>query len=170
MGNIPSYCARPWTLYFDKENVFVNKIPVNDWKLVFDNSLKALRNLTVDIENLPEGIDAESKKVYTDFLEGLPALKEGEVSFSKFSIGINEHGYLLVTIVIRNGCNKGINIEKLPMTIKDQEGNFVASEVFKLEDLKVSPMKAKVCNFAFPLQIKEKAVIPLDSWQIEYNV
>lgn len=62
MGNIPSYCARPWTLYFDKENVFVNKIPVNDWKLVFDNSLKALRNLTVDIENLPEGIDAESKK------------------------------------------------------------------------------------------------------------
>lgn len=56
------------------------------------------------------------------------------------------------------------------MTIKDQEGNFVASEVFKLEDLKVSSMKAKVCNFAFPLQIKGKAVIPLDSWQIEYNV
>lgn len=170
MGNIPSYCARPWILYFDKENVFVNKIPVDDWKLVFDNSLKALRNLTVDIENLPEGIDVKSKKVYTDFLEELPALKEGEVSFSKFSIGINEHGYLLVTIVVRNGCNKGINIEKLPMTIKDQEGNFVASEVFNLEDLKVSPMKAKVCNFAFPLQIKEKAVIPLDSWQIEYNV
>nr|WP_242977221.1 SLAP domain-containing protein [Clostridium botulinum] len=71
---------------------------------------------------------------------------------------------------MRNGCNKGINIEKLPMTIKDEKGNFVASEVFNLKDLKVSPMKAKVCNFAFPLQIKEKAVIPLDSWQIEYNI
>ena len=56
------------------------------------------------------------------------------------------------------------------MTIKDEQGNFVASEVFKLEDLKVSPMKAKVCNFAFPLQIKEKAVISLDSWKIEYNI
>ena len=124
----------------------------------------------MDIENLPEGIDAESRKVYTDFLEDLPDLKEGEVSFSKFSIGINEEGYLLVTIVVRNGCNKGINIEELPMTIKDEQGNFVASEVFKLEDLKVSPMKAKVCNFAFPLQIKEKAVISLDSWKIEYNI
>lgn len=170
MGNIPSYCARPWILYFHKENVFVDKIPVDDWKLVFDNSLKALRNLTVDIENLPEGIDAKSEKVYTDFLEQLPALKEGEVSFAKFSIGINEEGHLLVTIVIRNGCNKGINIEKLPMTIKDEKGNFVVSEVFDLKDLKVSPLKAKVCNFAFPLQIKEKAVIPLDSWQIEYNI
>ena len=76
----------------------------------------------------------------------------------------------MVTIVVRNGCNKGINIEELPMTIKDEQGNFVASEVFKLEDLKVSPMKAKVCNFAFPLQIKEKAVISLDSWKIEYNI
>ena len=167
---LASYCARPWILYFDKENVFVDKIPADDWKLVFDNSLKAVRNLTVDIENLPEGIDAESKKVYTNFLEDLPDLKEGEVSFSKFSIGINEEGYLLVTIVVRNGCNKGINIEELPMTIKDEQGNFVASEVFKLEDLKVSPMKAKVCNFAFPLQIKEKAVISLDSWKIEYNI
>ncbi|WP_409070189.1 SLAP domain-containing protein [Clostridium sp. FAM 1755] len=170
MGNIPSCAARPWILYFDKENVFVDKIPVDDWKLVFDNSLKAVRNLDVDIENLPDGIDAESKKVYTDFLEDLPALKEGEVSFSKFSIGINEQGYLLVTIVIRNGCNKGINIENLPMTIRNEKGNFVVSEVFKLEDLKVSPMKAKVCNFAFPLQIKEKASIPLDSWKIEYNI
>ncbi|AJD27685.1 SLAP domain-containing protein [Clostridium botulinum] len=170
MGNIPSYCARPCVLYFDKKNVFVDKIPVDDWKLVFDNSLKAVRNLMVDIENLPEGIDAKSKKVYTDFLEGLPDLKEGEVSFSKFSIGINENGHLLVTIVIRNGCNKGINIEKLPITIRDEKGNFVVSEVFRLEDLKVSPMKAKVCNFAFPLQIKEKAVIPLDSWKIEYNI
>ncbi|KOR24353.1 SLAP domain-containing protein [Clostridium sp. L74] len=170
MGNIPSCAARPWILYFDKENVLVDKISMDDWKLVFDNSLKALRNLTVDIENLPVGIDAESKKVYTDFLEELQPLKEGEVSFSKFSIGINEQGYLLVTIVIRNGCNKGINIEKLPMTIKDQQGNTVVSEVFELKDLKVSPMKAKVCNFAFPLQIEEKAVIPLDSWQIEYNV
>lgn len=170
MGNIASYCARPWILYFDKENVFVDKIPADDWKLVFDNSLRAVRNLTVDIENLPEGIDAESRKVYTDFLEDLPDLKEGEVSFSKFSIGINEEGYLLVTIVVRNGCNKGINIEELPMTIKDEQGNFVASEVFKLEDLKVSPMRAKVCNFAFPLQIKEKAVISLDSWKIEYNI
>ncbi|ABS42035.1 SLAP domain-containing protein [Clostridium botulinum] len=172
MENIPSYCARPWILYFDKKNVFVDKIPVDDWKLVFDNSLKAVRikNLRVDIENLPEGIDSESKKVYTDFLEGLSDLKEGEVSFSKFSIGINENGHLLVTIVVRNGCNKGINIEELPMTIKDEKGNFVVSEVFKLKDLKVSPMKAKVCNFAFPLQIKEKAVIPLDSWKIEYNI
>ncbi|MDU6877237.1 SLAP domain-containing protein [Clostridium tepidum] len=170
MGNIPSYSARPWILYFDKKNVLVDKIPMDDWKLVFDNSLKALRNLTVDFENLLDGIDDESKKVYTDFLEELQPLKEGEVSFSKFSIGINEQGYLLVTIVIRNGCNKGINIEKLPMTIKDQEGNIVVSEMFELNDLKVSPMKAKVCNFAFPLQIKEKASIPLDSWQIEYNV
>ncbi|MCJ8173677.1 SLAP domain-containing protein [Clostridium botulinum] len=170
MGNIPSYCARPCVLYFDKKNVFVDKIPVDDWKLVFNNSLKAVRNLMVDIENLPEGIDAKSKKVYTDFLEGLSDLKEGEVSFSKFSIGINENGHLLVTIVVRNGCNKGINIEKLPMTIRDEKGNFVVSEVFELKDLKVSPMKAKVCNFAFPLQIKEKAVIPLDSWKIEYNI
>ncbi|MCS4454638.1 hypothetical protein JTT00_06305 [Clostridium botulinum] len=42
--------------------MFVDKIPVDDWKLVFDNSLKAVRNLMVDIENLPEGIDAKSKK------------------------------------------------------------------------------------------------------------
>ncbi|EJO5346271.1 SLAP domain-containing protein [Clostridium botulinum] len=170
MENIPSYCGRPWVLYFDKDNVFVDKIPLDDWKVVFDNSIKAVRNLDVDIENLPDEIDSESKKVYTDFLEGLSDLREGEVSFSKFSIGINEEGYLLVTIVIRNGCKKALNIEKIPMTITDEKGNFVVSEVFKLQDLKVSPMKARVCNFAFPLQIEEKASIPLDNWKIKYSV
>lgn len=47
--------------------MFVDKIPGDDWKLVFDNSLKAVRNLMVDIENLPEGIDAKVRSLYRFF-------------------------------------------------------------------------------------------------------
>ncbi len=83
MGNIASYCARPWILYFDKENVFVDKIPADDWKLVFDNSLKAVRNLTVDIENLPEGIDAESKKSLYRFFRRSSRFKRRRSKFFK---------------------------------------------------------------------------------------
>ncbi|NEZ47196.1 SLAP domain-containing protein [Clostridium niameyense] len=170
VGNIPPYAARPWVLYFDKKNMLVDKIPMDDWKIVFDNNLKALRNLTLDYENLPDDIDEESKKVYDDFLNELPSLKEGEVSLSTFSIGINEDGNLLVTIVIRNGNDKSINIEKLPMSILNESGKVVVSNVFEMEDLSVSALKAKVCNFIFPLNLENKTVISLDSWKVEYKI
>lgn len=171
LGNIPSYAARPWKLYFDKEDdLKVDKIDSDDWKIVFDSNIKALRNIEVEYENLPEGIDESSKKVYDEFLKELPDIKEGEVSFSTFSIGVSKEGTLLVTIVIRNASKKAVNIEKLPMSVKDEKDRLVVSEVFEIDDLKVMPLKAKVCNFAFKMNVTPESNIPLDSWKIEYQV
>ncbi|GAA0745045.1 SLAP domain-containing protein [Clostridium oceanicum] len=171
LGNIPPYAARPWKLYFDKEDdLKVDKIDSDDWKIVFDSNIKALRNIEVEYENLPEGIDESSKKVYDEFLKELPDIKEGEVSFSTFSIGVSKEGTLLVTIVIRNASKKAVNIEKLPMSVKDEKDRLVVSEVFEIDDLKVMPLKAKVCNFAFKMNVTPESNIPLDSWKIEYQV
>lgn len=170
LGEIPPHSARPVKLYFEKKNVKVDTIPMDDWKLAFDTNLQANRNVRVQFEDLPENIDVADKLVYDNFLNELPELNEGEVSVSTFTIGIQKNGNILVTLAVRNGTNQAINLEKLPISLKDPNGIVVKSELFKLDNFKIGPLKARLCNLVFPTGVKVEEDMALKDWTVSFKL
>lgn len=170
LGEIPPHSARPVKLYFQKKNVHIDEIPMDDWKLAFDARLKASKTVRTQYENLPEGIEIDDKLVFDRFLNELPELNEGEFSISTFSIGFQKDGNILVTLVMRNGNNKPINISKMPVTVKDASGTVVKSELFNLSDFSVKPLKAKICNLVFPTGVKLEQDVSLKDWSVSFKL
>lgn len=170
LGEIPEHTARPLKILFERKNIFVDKIPMDDWELGFDTRIKAERNVKVHFEGLPKEIDIEDKLVYDKFLRGLPDLREGQFSISPFSVGIQKDGNMLVTVVMRNGNSKPISIDKIPVSLKDPKGNVVKSNLFELNKFTVSPLKAKLCNFMFPTNLQLEKDIALEGWEVVFKL
>ncbi len=170
LGSIPPNGARPLKVYFEKKNVYVEKIPMDDWNIGFDTDIKAARKVNVNYEKLPKSIELEDKLVFDNFLRGLPDLKEGEFAISTFSVGIEKDGNIIVTLVMRNGNTKPIGLKEIPITVVDPNGNVVKSNLFKLEDFEVGGLSARIFNFAFPTNLKLEEAASLDDWKVTFNL
>lgn len=170
LGEIPERAARPVKLYFEKKNVYVDNISMDDWNVGFDTRIKVKRRVRVEYENLPKDIEVEEKIIFDNFLKELPELNEGEFTVSTFSIGVQKNGNILITLVMRNGTDKPIKLDKIPMSVKDANGNVVKSNLFELKDFTVNPLRARVCNFAFPTGLTLEQDVALDNWSVEYKL
>lgn len=170
LGTLPPHSARPLKLYFDKKNVNVDSISLDDWQIVLDGKFDITTKVKTVYESLPEGIEVGDKLVFDKFLDELPELKEGEFSISTFSIGIQKDGNILVTSVMRNTTNQPIAIDKVPMTVIDANGRIVKSNLFKLDNFIVNPARARICNFAFPTNVRPEEDVALDDWTVSYQL
>ncbi|WP_039657048.1 SLAP domain-containing protein [Clostridium tyrobutyricum] len=169
LGQLPPHSVRPIKIYFNKENVKVDKIP-EKWELALNGTFKISRKVKTRYEGLPEKISDKDKKVLQDFLDGLPDIEEGEFSISTFSIGINTDGTILATCVMRNAALKPITLEKVPVTLLNEDRKIVNSNEFKLKDFTVSPYRARLCNFSFQTGIKPEKAQELKDWSIVYKL
>ncbi|WPC42262.1 SLAP domain-containing protein [Clostridium sp. JS66] len=170
LGAIPSKGARPVKVYFEKKNVYVESIPVDDWSIGFDTKVETAKRVKIDYEKLPRNIEVEDKLVFDNFLRGLPDVNEGEFIISTFSVGIQKDGTIIVTVVMRNGNDKAIGLKEIPISLKDANGNVVKSNLFKLENFEVGAFKARIFNFAFPTNFKLEKDVALDDWKVEFNL
>ena len=153
-GDIPSGKAIPVKLNFKKENVFVDKIPQDDWKLVFgSNDVKGVRYVNIELESIPEGIEESEIKVFQEFLESLPKLERGQGSISVFTITQYENGDLLMTLLVRNATDEAVTMTKRPITLKTEEGETILSGVFDIENFTVNPYKARVLSLIFKKEV-----------------
>lgn len=150
MGEIPPLAARPWKLYFDKENLTVDKIPTDDWKIAFDTNLSIGEIAKInEYQNLPRHISDVEKEIMYSYLNGLSDVKYGEVSVSTFNITMEKSGQILITLVFRNGSNSNVEFDKLPIKVLTPDNKILAQGVFKVDDLLVQPFKAMIYNLAF---------------------
>lgn len=150
MGEIPSLAARPWKVYFNKENLRVDKFPTDDWKIAFDTNLNMGEVAKIkEYQNLPRHISDTEKEIMYSFLNGLGDVKYGEVSASTFNITMEKSGQILITLVFRNGTSNNAKFEKLPIKIVTPDNKILAQGMFKVDDLVVQPFKAMIYNLAF---------------------
>lgn len=170
LGTIPPHAARPLKLYYEKKNVYVEEIPIDDWTIGFDTNVRTIKEVNVNYEKLPKNIDIEDKLVFDKFLRSLPNLKEDQFSVSTFSIGIQKDGTIMVTVVMRNGNDKAIALKEIPMSVIDANGNVVKSNLFKLENFEVGALKARIFNFAFPTNFRLENNVALNDWKVEFNL
>jgi SLAP domain-containing protein len=151
MGAIPSHTARPWELIFDKENVFVDIIRHDDWRITFianNNSLKDEINAALALQQKEKQLEFETLK---EILTKLPPVKPDQLNITPYEVKLNSKGELEVTVVIRNGTKKILQIENIPVTVKDAKDVKVASKLFHIdEELVVGPNKGCLQTLKFP--------------------
>lgn len=169
MGDIPSCSARPWKIYFDKKNVSVDEISQDDWKIVFDNNIKAVSYVNVELEKIPEGLDEKEADTFREFIKTLPKLERDQVSVSVFTITQYQNDDLLMTLIVRNGVNKSVKLEKLPITIVTIDGRTVLSGSFDLEDFEINANKARVLSLVFKKDLLQEEEFELSACKVMFT-
>ncbi|QGU95837.1 SLAP domain-containing protein [Clostridium bovifaecis] len=171
IGEIPPLSVRPWKLYFGKEEIDLGDNELKDVKIVFDTRVKAERTLKLEYEDFPKEIKGVHRDKYEKFLSDLPLLRNGQVSISAYNVDLNENGGLSIVLVIRNGSDRQIKLEKLPITVKDARDIEIARGVFELKDegITVNPLKAKLYSFVFPKENILQDELHLSKWSVSFN-
>ena len=146
LGNIPSFSARPYELFFSKENLTENMPINNNWKVVFKNNIKAINTVKVEYEDFPD-MPLEAKNFFESYLNSLPPLEKGTISFNIYSVKLYEDNQIKVTFLIRNGNNTNSKLEILPISLFDNNRNLIYSSTLKFNDVEVNAQKAKLINF-----------------------
>ncbi|MBU3143445.1 SLAP domain-containing protein [Clostridium sp. CF012] len=157
-GVLPPFSARPYKIYFDKINVFVDTIPMDDWKIQFEKSISAVSTVKVELEDVPKNMDHDLKSSFIKFLSKLPLTKAGDVNIEVFKTEKRMGNSISIVVLIRNGCDKIINLEKLPIIVEDLQGEIVAKGIFDTQNVNVNPHKAKI----YELIITEDYIVNKD--------
>ncbi|KAJ50878.1 SLAP domain-containing protein [Clostridium tetanomorphum] len=161
MGDIPPHSARPWKVYFTKENLFVKEIPQDDWKIVFETKARAVKYEKIELEDIPEGMEKKQIDTFNEFMDSLPKLENGQVSVSLFTITQYKNNNLLMTLLVRNALPTPVKLEKIPITIKTSSEEIALSGEFALEDFEVNPYKARILSLVF-----EKDLLLLEEFDL----
>ncbi|MFD4816366.1 accessory Sec system S-layer assembly protein [Peribacillus butanolivorans] len=167
MGEIPALSCMPWSFMFEEEDILVESIPDKGWKIAFElknqESMEhALDLAPIWIEQLSEAQRENLQRLVT----GLPKINQGEVNFMGLEATLKENNQLAVTVLVRNGSDKQIKIEKLPLIVEDADGDQVCQGGFSLEDFEVKANTSKPWTFIFPGELVTKKNPDLTSWKV----
>ncbi|WP_446898500.1 SLAP domain-containing protein [Clostridium sp. LBM24168] len=168
MGDLEYGAARPWKLFFEKSVVDMDKFSAEGCHVIFNGSMKAVKYAPVALDESSLE-DEKYVPMFREFMDSLPKVHRDSVSISKFKVAIQKQGKIIVTLLIRNGCSKSVKIDKLPITVKDEKGTVIASAVFSTNGLKIESMKARVCNFAFDINMDVESSIVMDNWNVVFE-
>ncbi|HEY8890463.1 MAG TPA: SLAP domain-containing protein [Clostridium sp.] len=146
-GILPPFSARPYKVYFDKTSLFVDSISKDDWKIKFEKSISAINTVQVQFEGFPGDVHHELEGTFTKFLNELPLIKAGDVNIEVFKVLKCLNNSISIVFLIRNGCDKVVKLERLPIIVKDDSGEVVAKGIFNIENVNVNPHKAKIYDF-----------------------
>ncbi|CAM3997925.1 accessory Sec system S-layer assembly protein [Alkalicoccus chagannorensis] len=165
LGELPPNASRPWQFTFTPKDLFTEEIPQTGWKLAFQLQPSS-RKHTLDLsDSWKRSLAQEARQKLTRAVNDMEAPKPGEVNFMGLKAQFAEDA-LHVTLLIRNGGEKNINIEQLPLEVTDAEGDIIASGGFKLDPpLQVKSNTSKPWNFVFHSSSLKKENPDLSRWK-----
>ncbi|MCH1625090.1 accessory Sec system S-layer assembly protein [Fredinandcohnia quinoae] len=162
LGEIPAESSRPWHFVFEPSFVLSSEIPSEGWNLAFE--LKPKHSLQLD-ENWEKGLSDEAKQSLQEMVDKLGAPKQGEVNFMGLQIQQSEEADLHVTVLIRNGTDKNIQIQHLPLQIEDATGEIIVEGGFALDNFEIVANTSKPWTFIFPKDLIKKENPDLSKWR-----
>ncbi len=140
LEGIPSNVNMPWTFVFEENSITEATLSNEDWQLVFE--LQGKHSLDLDPiwqEKLPESAIMKLQEI----IANLDPPEEDEINFRGLNAVVEENGDLNATILIRNGYNKNITLEQLPLHISDRSESTVAERIFVLKDFQIKANSTK---------------------------
>ncbi|MEH7887022.1 accessory Sec system S-layer assembly protein [Bacillus sp. JJ1609] len=164
LGEIPAKSSRPWHFNFHLSDVLSAEIPSEGWKLAFE--IKAPHRLDLDA-SWENALPVEEKEKLIQMVESLGSPKAGEVNFLGLQARKNENGGLSVTILIRNGNDKNIQLNQLPLQVEDAAGQIVAKGGFALDQFEVKANTSKPWTFIFPKELVLAENPDLSRWKVQ---
>lgn len=170
-GEMPPLSCRPWSFVFQKSNWQngQNQEPTSlkNWQIAFEVKKKPSEAHHLQLEpSWEENLSEERKEHLKQLVEKLPPLKQNEVNIMGLEAKMNEENNLVVTLLIRNGSLKNINIEQLPLLVEDASKEVVAKGVFSLNNLEVQANTSKPWTFVFPDQLLSNHKPDLSTWKV----
>lgn len=166
MGEIPALSCVPWRFLFEEEDYVVSEIPDEGWKIAFELKHKATEHMLDLAPSWEEQLSAQQREHLEKVVAGLPKLKEDEVNFMGLEAVMQETGSVAVSVLIRNGSQKSIKIEQLPLVVEDADGDQVCQGGFALDDFEVKANTTKPWTFIFPEQLVAKKNPNLSTWKV----
>ena len=166
-GPLPSNTARPWRFLFSKQDLLVEEIPEDNWKLAFELKKHGNTELELDLDESWRGSLTEDKiELLKQKIKRLPPIKKGELNFAGLEAGFNDKHDLVATLLIRNSSDQKVTIDKLPLVFEDASGEIVASGHFQLSNLEVKSSTCKPWLFIFPANSLQKENPDLSAWKV----
>ena len=155
VSTIPARSARPWKIYFEKNLLKYDVEDLKHYKVIFDNNIKAISTVETELENKYSGVELNGDA--EKFVEGLRPLQNGEVDLNIYNVNVENENKIVISLLVRNGSDKQIEVKKLPITIYDSNNKIIMSNSIQLENLKVDYRKARIYNIVFNFD-KEKYI------------
>lgn len=163
LGEIPAESSMPWLFSFPKETIKKKQFSNKNWTLAFDLTAKHRLDLA---ESWEKSLPKEQKEKLEKIVEQLPKLKENELNMTGLQAKVAENGDFHVTVLIRNGSEKNITLEKVPLRVTDAVDDVVAEGGFSLDDFTVKANTSKPWTFIFPANLVKKNDMDLSRWRV----
>ncbi|MFJ7825313.1 accessory Sec system S-layer assembly protein [Psychrobacillus sp. NPDC096623] len=168
LGEIPGNSARPWVFKFDKPTIGSEELPAEGWQLAFN--LKSFEPHKLELhESWEKSLPKEQKEALEQLVSSLPSLKEDEVNITGVQLKEQPDDGLAVTVFIRNGSNKSLSFQQLPLVLSDANNDIVAQGSFKLDNFEVQSNTTKPWTFIFPKELVNKEAKNLTKWTVKIN-
>lgn len=169
LGDLKPNTARPYKLFFEDEFILNKDFDYEGLKVVFGGKIKGFNGVETKIENLPENTSFEERAKYAAILKGLDRLPKNTISMAAIELGNFENGDIGVTVVLRNGYEKDIDINNIPITLYDGNNVIVASGVFKSTTFKVKKLSASLYGLIFKADEITKTEHDLTTWHVDFK-
>ncbi|MTD30502.1 accessory Sec system S-layer assembly protein [Planomicrobium sp. YIM 101495] len=165
LGVLPPKSNKPWIFTFEKKLVDGKTFPGDDWLLAFN--VQSIFPHAIDLdESWEKALPETQKNALEELVKTLPKLKPSEVNITGFQASFRDDGNLVVSLFIRNGHTKHIQLEKLPLEVLDAKGTRVVKGTFELDQLLVKANTSKPWTFIFPAQTLANPQPDLSKWAV----
>lgn len=168
LGDIPAESARPWilTFYENALQVPIDQIKTTDWTVAFKLATPHRLELSDEWES---SLADEQKKRLHQYVASLTPPKPNEINLMGLEAKLDDEGKLIVSILIRNGQEKNVEISQLPLIVTDAHENEIARGGFTLPPLVVKANTSKPWTFIFPIDMVSKQEPDLSKWKVKVN-
>lgn len=148
IGKISSNTNVPWVFKFHTESVTVSDIPAEGWKLAFN--IQSIMPHSIDFAgSWDENLTQLEKQHLSELVDSLPLPKKNEINITGFHSKFTEDGSLAISVLIRNGSKKNIQMDNIPLEVKDAKNCVVARGAFKIKDFIIKSNTSKPWTFIF---------------------
>ncbi|RDU37568.1 accessory Sec system S-layer assembly protein [Neobacillus piezotolerans] len=166
IGEIPARSSMPWRFLFEEGDKLGETIPEEGWSIAFEIKQHDASHKLDLAPSWEEQLAPAQKEQLENIVAGLPKLGPNEINVVGLEAKFLNEGKLAVTLLIRNGSQKELQFEQIPLAVEDASGEAVAKGGFKLDDFKVKPNSARPWTFVFPKELILKENPDLSSWKV----
>ncbi|MBB5173787.1 accessory Sec system S-layer assembly protein [Texcoconibacillus texcoconensis] len=166
LGELPPTSSRPWTFEFKKDELFSTEVPSEGWKLAFQKTPSSRKHSLDLADSWEKSLATKDLDKLKEMVEGMEPPKPGELNFLGLKAKFQEEGSLHITLLIRNGSQKTVNLEQVPLLVEDASGEVIAKGGFKLEEFSIKGNTSKPWTFVFPAELIQKQDPDLSTWKV----
>ncbi|ESU34205.1 hypothetical protein G3A_02285 [Bacillus sp. 17376] len=166
LGELPAMSCRPWRFLFTNDDKLIENISDDNWSIAFEVPEKSNQHQLDLEETWKSQLTEKMVKDLEELVAKLPPLSNNEISFTGIEARLLDDGRLSVSLFIRNGYNKDIQLQKLPLIVEDTNGTKVAQGNFTLDNFSVKANTSKPWTFIFPETLVQEKNPNLTTWKV----